>query len=333
MGACYSHIDFKERVKLFDLIKAGILSVDEVARILDRHRSTIYREINRNYHNDVYAEFRGWFPSTADMKARRRRRKTARLIRHKALRDYVLSRLKLGWSPEQIAGRLKLEQPGFPIISCEAIYQFIYSRFGQKLELYKTLYRHRKRRRRRGGRKPRGSHIPLYCNINQRDEEIANRETFGHWEGDLIIFKREHGKRNLTSLLERKTRFQVLLSNNDRKSADVMTKIIERLGPLPPHVRKTVTFDRGSEFMAWRMLHQNAGMKSYFCDTASPWQKGSVENSNGRVRRFLPLETDLARLSSTDIFAVADAMNAMPRKCLGFQTPTEAFERQLRQLN
>ena len=127
MGACYSH--------------------DEIARMLGRHRSTIYREISRNYHNDVYVEFRGWFPSTADMKARRRRRRTTRLIRHKALRDYVLSRLRLGWSPEQIAGRLKLEMPSFPIIGCEAIYQFIYSRFGQKLGLYKALHRHRKRRR------------------------------------------------------------------------------------------------------------------------------------------------------------------------------------------
>lgn len=167
------------------------------------------------------------------MKARRRRRRTARLIRHKALREYVLSRLRLGWSPEQIAGRLKLEMPSFPIICCEAIYQFIYSRFGQRLGLYKTLHRHRKRRRKRGGRKPRGSHIPLYCKINKRPEDIAKRETFGHWEGDLIIFRREHGKRNLTSLVERKSRFQVLLSNADRKSVDVITKIIERLGPFP----------------------------------------------------------------------------------------------------
>ena len=228
MGTCYSHIDFKERVKLFDLAKAGILSIDEIARMLGRHRSTIYREISRNYHNDVYVEFRGWFPSTADMKARRRRRR---------------------------------------------------------------------------------------------------------WEGDLIIFKREHGKRNLTSLVERKTRFQVLLSNADRKSADVMTKIIERLGPLPANGRQTVTFDRGTEFMAWRMLHQNSGMKTYFCDTASPWQKGSVENSNGRVRRYLPLETDLAQLSSTELMAVTDVMNATPRKWLGFQTPKEAFESHLKQLN
>jgi len=298
MGACYTHIDFMERVKLFDLAKAGILSVDEIARMLGRHRSTIYREISRNYHNDAYAEFRGWLPST-------------------------------------IAGRLKLEMPSVPIICCEAIYQFIYSRFGQKLGLYKALYRHRKRRHKRGGRKPRGSHIPLYCKINHRSADIANRETFGHWEGDLIIFKREDGKRNLTSLVERKTRFQVLLSNPDRKSADVMTKIIERLGPLPAHGRQTVTFDRGTEFMAWRMQYQNTGIRSYFCDTASPWQKGkgSVENSNGRVRRHLPLETDLAQLSGADLQAITDAMNATPRKCLGFQTPKEAFDRHLRQLN
>lgn len=85
--------------------------------------------------------------------------------------------------------------------------------------------------------------------------------------------------------------------------------------------------------MAWRMLHQNIGTKSYFCDTASPWQKGSVENSNGRVRRHLPLDTDLAQLSDAELLAITDAMNATPRKCLGFQTPQEAFEGHLRQLN
>jgi IS30 family transposase len=332
MGACYSHIDLKERVILFDLARSGILSVTELARMLGRHRSTVYREISRNFHNDVYAEFRGWFPTTADMRARRRRRKTTKLVRYSALRSYVFAKLKLGWSPEQIAGRLKLEQPGFPIIGYEAIYQFIYSRAGQSLDLYKLLHRHRRRRRKRGGRKPAGSHIPLYCNIKHRPEDISKRDSFGHWEGDLIIFKREHGKKNLTSLVERKTRFQILLANRDRKAGDVMSKIAERLSPLPPHGRQTMTFDRGTEFMAWRVLHQTTGMKSYFCDVSSPWQKGSVENSNGRVRRYLPLEANLDRLSCADILAVEEAMNTTPRKCLGFQTPKEAFERQLRQL-
>jgi len=172
----------------------------------------------------------------------------------------------------------------------------------------------------------------LYCNIKQRPEDIAKRDSFGHWEGDLIIFKREHGKKNLTSLVERKTRFQILLPNRDRKSVDVISKITERLSPLPPRGRQTMTFDRGTEFMAWRMLHKTSGMKTYFCDVSSPWQKGSVENSNGRVRRYLPLEANLAQLSDTDIMAVENAMNATPRKCLGFQTLKEVFERHLRQL-
>jgi len=219
IGTCYSHIDLKERIKLFDLARSGILSVTELARMLGRHRSTVYREISRNFHHDVYAEFRGWFPR----RARRRRRKTSKLVRYRALRDYVLGKLRLGWSPEQIAGRLSLERPEFPTVGFEAIYQFIYSRLGQSLELYKYLYRHRKRRRKRGGRKPAGSYIPLYCNIKQRPEDIAKRASFGHWEGDLIIFKREHGKRNLTSLVERKTRFQILLPNRDRNAADQPT--------------------------------------------------------------------------------------------------------------
>lgn len=331
MGRCYSQLDLKERIIMFDVIKHGIISVDEVARILGRHRSTIYRELNRNYSQDEYAEFRGWFPITAHDKAGKRRRQTSKLIRCKELREYVLSKLRLNWSPEQIAGRLKLESIAFPRISFEAIYQFIYSKMGRALKLYRWLHRHRKNRRRRGGRKPRGSHIPLYCNLSERPKDVDNRETFGHWEADLIIFKREYGKQNLTSLVERKTRFQVLLANTDRKSSDVMERLAKRLRPLPSKARQTVTFDRGTEFMAWRQLHAQTGIKSYFCNVASPWQKGSVENSNGRVRRYLPMDTHLAKISTFRLKAVAEAMNATPRKCLGYMTPKEAFINQLRQ--
>ncbi|WP_162148963.1 IS30 family transposase [Asticcacaulis sp. AC466] len=162
----------------------------------------------------------------------------------------------------------RCEHPRFPIIGYEAIYQFIYSRAGQSLDLYKLLYRHRRRRRKRGGRKPAGSHIPLYCNIKHRPENIAKRDSFGHWEGDLIIFKREHGKKNLTSLVERKTRFHILLPNLDRKSVDIILNIAEHPSPTP-HGRQTMTFDRGTELIPlWQSVVTSSAMQepTLFCN-------------------------------------------------------------------
>jgi IS30 family transposase len=157
----------------------------------------------------------------------------------------------------------------------------------------------------------------------RRPDDVAGREVFGHWEGDLLMFAKEQGKANVTALLERKSRFTMLLPNPDRRSA--IGSIREALSELPDEARRTVTFDRATEFAAYPVLARELGVQSYFCDPHSPWQKGAVENSNGRLRRYLPRDIDPGALSVATLRGLADQLNDTPRRCLGYGTPREVF--------
>jgi len=335
MGHSYTHLTKDERQTIYKLLDRKI-PLTQIARMLGRHHSTLYREIRRNYfHDREYPQWSGWFPWNAAESARKRRFKHRKLERDRELRRHIIEKLELHWSPEQIAGRLKLcpmDKSRFGHVCSETIYRFIYDRSTREMALYTLLARRRRARRGLRGRKPRGSHIPLYCNIKHRPEEIANRETFGHWEADLVIFRRDFGKANITSLIERKSRYQVIIRNQNRNSSGVLGAIQEQLRPLPSKGRQSITFDRGSEFMAWKTLHQSLGIRSYFCDTASPYQKGSVENANGRLRRYLPLETNLQALEQDTLSTIALRMNNTPRQCLGYRTPGEVFNAELAQI-
>lgn len=334
MGHHYRHLDMAERVQIMRLLERKI-PVPQIAKIVGRHVSTLYRELRRNYFRDIYPEYSGWYPTTACEFARKRRYRQRKLERNPVLRRHVIDKLGRQWSPEQIAGRLRLEptdELGSSRVCSETIYRFVYDRANRDMALYDLLCRRRRTRRPRGGRKPRGSHIPLYCNIKNRPVSIAARNTFGHWEADLVIFQRNFGKANITSLLERKSRYQVIVRNQNRNSIGVLGAIAAVLSPLPPSVRQSITFDRGTEFMAWRKLYETAGIKSYFCDVASPHQKGSVENSNGRIRRYLPLETDLSSIEDAALSEIAWRMNNTPRRCLGYRTPSEVFHLELAQI-
>jgi transposase, IS30 family len=208
--------------------------------------------------------------------------------RYPELRDFVIEKLKAYWSPDQIAGYLKrIGIAGF-YICMETIYRFIYSVEGKELRLYRYLFKGRTRRRRKFGRTPRQPSIPEHHGIAFRPEIVASRETIGHWETDLMIFNREHGKANVTSMIERKSRYTILLKNEDRRPSPVMGKIKERLATLPGELTQTMTFDRGFEFMRYSLLRKDLGMEGYFCDPQAPWQKGAVESNNNRIRRFLP---------------------------------------------
>lgn len=335
MGHSYSHLTKDERQTIYKLLDRKI-PLMQIARIVGRHHSTLYRELRRNYfHDKEYPQWSGWFPWNAAESARKRRFKHRKLERDRELRFHVIEKLEQHWSPEQIAGRLKLHPVNnsrFGRVCSETIYRFVYDRSTREMALYTLLAKRRRTRRGLRGRKPRGSHIPLYCNIKYRPEYIAKRETFGHWEADLMIFRRDYGKANITSLIERKSRYQVVIRNKDRHSSGVLGAIQQHLHPLPAQGRQSITFDRGSEFMAWKTLHQSLGIKSYFCDTASPYQKGSVENANGRLRRYLPLETDLQTVEDVALSAIALRMNNTPRQCLGYRTPEEVFNAELAQI-
>jgi IS30 family transposase len=153
----------------------------------------------------------------------------------------------------------------------------------------------------------------------------AVRPSFGHWEGDLMMFRKELGKHNLTSLVERQSRYTILTRNRDRNSTGVMTGMIEKLKVLPETARLSITFDRGTEFAYYPLLKQKLGMDSYFCKPQAPWQKGTVENTNGRVRRFLSRDANIAALPEEALLEICDRLNGTPRKCLGYRTPKEVL--------
>jgi IS30 family transposase len=323
----HTHLSLEERRKIFLLVNSKT-PVKRIAEQLCRHHSTIYRELARNttYHEDPY--LRGYFHMNADYFMRQRRQRLRRLYRLPALKDYVTDRLRAYWSPEQIAGHMK-RQDGMKFYACaETIYQHVYSDEGRDSGLYRYLFRGRPKRRRQYSRKPH-DRVPAHHGIAWRPEIVNSRATFGHWEGDLMIFDRIHGKVNLTSLIERRSRYTILAKNDNRKPVPVISTIRDRLKKLPSQWRQTITFDRGFEFMSYPLLRRDLGMASYFCDPQAPWQKGAVESNNNRIRRFLPRETNLATLSDADLYEVCVIMNNTPRKCLGFRTPQEVLDEHL----
>lgn len=206
----------------------------KLAETLGRDRSTIHREIKRNWgHDDEVPRADGYWHMTAQMLADRRHLKRRKLELHEDLRREVNTKSQAGWSPEQIAGRLKIE-PRAPYRIChETIYQYVYSNSGQSQELGRYLPERQKKRKLRYARKARDQVFPLETSIHNLPIEVNDRSQFDNWEGDLIIFERAQGNANVATLIERKTRYIVLLRNNDRKSRPMMNKLIDKMSLLP----------------------------------------------------------------------------------------------------
>lgn len=328
-----AHVELgiEERRRIERAMNAG-MPVAEIARSLGCHRSTVYREIRRNRFTDEENPYlNGYYSSVAQTIAARRRHRRRKLVRDPLLLTSVVDRLRAGWSPEQIAGRLRRDGSG-SYVCHETIYAWVYSDEGRERRLARFLPYRRKKRRVRLGRKPRAAVFPENRSIHQRPDAVAGREEFGHWETDLMIFQRSHGKANVATVVERKTRFVALYRNEDRRSRRVLGRLAGLLGPLPPSARRSVTFDRGLEFLAWREMTKATGIDVWFCDPQAPHQKGAVENSNGRVRRWLPPETPVADLADDALAKLCARLNATPRKCLGYATPAEAFAEEMERI-
>lgn len=328
MGAQYVHLDLEERRQVARWRDAK-MSVPEIALRLGRAPSTIYRELRRNFFRDEeLPNLNGYYGLNAQAMAERRRQVQRKLVRFPQVKAAVLDRLKGGWSPEQIAGRMALEQ--HPVrVSHETIYRYAYSREGQDDALYRHLPQHRRVRRRRGGRRPHALRFGLENSIALRPAAVADRAEFGHWECDLMMFRKEFGTANVTSLVERVSRFTLLSRNPDRQSKPVMEGLIAGLSPLPHQARRSITFDRGTEFSAWLHLQTGLGTQTWFCDPQAPWQKGTVENTNNRLRTWLPRRTDPTLLTQTQLRSISARLNATPRKCLGYWPPHEIFRAKL----
>lgn len=329
MPRSFVELSLEERRRVAQL-PGHKVRVSKIAEVLGRHRSTIYREIRRNWwHDREVPAADGYWPVTAQKLAADRRARQRKLARNPELRAAVIERLRQGWSPEQIAGRLRVE-PGVRHRLChETIYAWIYSPAGQSEDLARHLPERRRQRRPRRARRPRGLVFPDAARIKFRPEAANNRSEFGHWECDLMIFRKEHGVANVATITERKTRYTVLFRNADRRSKAIMANLIDLFSPLPAFARRSLTFDRGLEFVSWRLLETALAARVWFCDPQAPWQKGAVENMNRRIRRYLPAETVLFSLPDRHMVSLCEHLNATPRKCLGYRTPTEAFRDQI----
>jgi IS30 family transposase len=324
MGKCYGQLSPEERVEIYRLHANGI-SRNKIGSALSRAPSTISRELNRNS-KPTKVWKGGYEPVRAQQLTERRRRWDCRfkLARQPGLRKRVRKSLAMGYSPEQIAGRLA-RQHGRVMISHESIYRFIYHRTGQGDYWYRLLPRHKKirGRRRRGGSS--GSLIKQRRSITERPAEVEGRKTPGHWEADFMMFSR--ADQGLLVLHERQTRFSIVHRPISRKAVSTAQNIARRLGKLPQAMLRTISFDNGNEFAEHHRLHKTLGVQTFFCDPHSPWQKGGVENSIGRFRRSLPRKTNLKLITAAELRRYVHRLNNTPRKCLDYMTPAEAFSK------
>ena len=319
----YSHLSVIERDRLA-ILRAQGLSINEIARRLKRNKSTVSRELQRN-RGTVYHSYGG---GSAERRAQQRRRQASRRerLRNPRMRTYVRSRLRLGWSPEQIAGRLPQDNPGLTV-SHEAIYQYIYHPMIRREEnLVPYLARAHWKRQLRGHRHThRDPHIPGRISVQQRPSSINQRQQLGHWENDLIISRRSPVALNI--LVERKTRFTKLVKVTHHTPHATRCAITKTLSRFPRHARRSITYDNGHENLHHREVNAVLGTSSYFCEPYHSWEKGTVENTVGLVRRVFPKQTDFAHISASAIKRLEQRLNNRPRKSLYFKTPKEVFSK------
>jgi len=322
MGRRYRQLSLDDRCEIARLSADG-RSIRQIASALDRAPSSIAREIKRNRSRQA-----GYKPNFAQQQTRARRWTGSRLERETGLRQTVLDRLAQGWSPEQIAGRLAREN-GRKIISYETIYRFIYAQIARHKD-YRWRHYLPRAKSKRGcrGRKGGGSvsfiegRIPL----SERPPDAADRQSPGHWEADLMLFSK-YGQAVLT-VHERQSRLLIAMRPSNKQADRIARHLGAIFATLPLHLRRTVTFDNGTEFARHNKLHR-LGVETFFCDPYAPWQKGGIENAIGRMRRFIPRKTDLANLPNARFRSLVAAYNNTPRKCLDWRTPAEAFSQVL----
>lgn len=326
----YAHLTADERDRIAEL-RADGASLRAIGRALGRAASTISRELRRNA-----LDSGAYRPQVADGAYMLRRQRAAALETDLTLAGYVMARQSEGWTPEQIAGRLRLGiESGLRAVCTEAIYGWIY-RAGQKTErLWRFLTRRHARRRKASARASR-DRIAEKTHLSQRSGDADARETVGHWgeagpwprwgrvspPNDLVICRRS---RPVLVLHERKTRLTLMARLAGKTAAETVAAMMVTFRRLDPRMRGSVTFDNDTCFARHMLLRGMLSATTYFCDAYASWQKGGVENANGRIRRWLPRGTDLEELDEADIQEIAMTINLTPRKCLGYRSPVEAF--------
>jgi transposase, IS30 family len=302
------HLTLAERHVLQELINNDVAK-PRIAELMNRHASTIYRELRRN------SGARGYRAAHAQHQAADRRQACRRPCKlgNLEVQLYVAERLKRAWSPDQIAGRARRDFPDEPArwMSAATIYSWIRRRGG----------RWRRWLRRSGRRRPLRRNPPDYVSIQGRPEVINRRLRYGDWEGDTVVGAGRRG--GLLTLVERKSGLVRIGKMADFYSATAMHVAEQRLKDLPQRLRRSATFDNGKEFAQHRTLTERLGLAVYFAEPYRPWQRGSNENLNGLLRQFFPKGTDFNAVRPADAARAEQLLNDRPRKRLNYLTPNE----------
>lgn len=324
----YSRLSLEDR----EAISRGLaahLSFAEIARQIGRPTCTVSREVTRNYGRHTYR------CCSADRKAQklmgRRRGGKRKLFENRRLARYVHSGLTREWSPDEIVRRMRLDYPNDMTmrISPETIYQYIYvlPRGALKATLIKGLrqehkYRHKRKSKALEANETRGK-IADMLSIEERPEDVADRTVPGHWEGDMILGK--YKRTALGTLVERTTRYTMLIPLKAKDAETVRKAYAKALTKLPNHLARSLTYDQGKEMSQHKAFTISTGMNVYFAHPASPWERGTNENTNGLIRQYFPKGTAFDEITPQRIKFVQDRLNGRPRRVLNYNTPNEAF--------
>ena len=316
----YRHLTPEDREQIAVLRAAGLKNV-AIAASIGKSPSTIGRELRRNA-----LDSGRYSANVADGAYMERRQRLARLEQDAKLATFVRQRLSEGWSPQQISGWLKSgAEPGLCAIAMETVYAFIYRGAQKAEELWRYLARRRKKRRALRSR-PSHDTIKDRVSIHERPVNIEDRSELGHWEGDLIICQRT---RPVLVLHERKTRVTLAARLTGKGAAETASVIMSILRRFDPQIRQSITFDNDTCFARHGWLRETLRMTTWFCDAYASWQKGGIENANGRLRRWLPRQTNLDDISDEEMQEIVMTYNLTPRKCLGYITPIQALFKDL----
>ncbi len=322
----YKRLSLKERVIIETLLQEN-KSKTYIAKKLKRSRSTITREINK-WGQDPWDKYDA---KLADWNAKEvylNKRNRDKINTYNKLKIYVYRGLLSSWSPEQIAGKIKLDYPRDSImtISYEAIYMHIYAHRQARLnrKLIALLPYHKTVRRRANAKSKRGSKIKDQVSIDDRPKHIEKRKEIGHWEGDLVIGKGQVSA--IGTLVERKSRYTYIVKLKNRKSATVVKGFVKEFNKTGKLFTKILTYDNGTEMAYHKRFTKKTGMPVYFAHPYSSWERGTNENTNGLIRRFFPKGTDFNKVSEQKLKIVQEKLNNCPRKVLGYRTPAEVME-------
>ena len=313
----YRHLSHEDRIIIYEYLYKGY-SIQQITNIIGYHKTTVYRELHRNS-GEI-----GYKPGRANQTYQlRKQHKPTKFDRNPELKSFVIEKLESGWSPELIDGHLR-RQSGCCIISYETIYRFVYSAAGLKLKLYRHLIRKRRFRYPRIKRRRKTILKDRKTSIHDRHSSIDNRSRYGHWEGDLILFR--HTQTNLITLRERKSRLIIAIKNASRHAQTTTDSLVDYLSKRSIKTIRTLTLDNGVEFSYHKKMSRKLKAKIYFCDPYKSWQKGAIENANKLLRNKLPRKINIDSIAQNQIDNIVQKFNDRPMKCLDFQTPNEVFK-------